>query len=71
MAIENIVHVSSLAQLIVAVRKMSLGDLSFDKICSISVNKIRGGQREIQGSLFPLREPVRVFLALGMPKFLN
>ena len=71
MGIEKIVHASSLAKVIEAVRKMALRDLAFEKSCSISVNSRRGGRREIQVSVFPLREPDRVFLVLGAPKHFN
>ena len=71
MGIEKIVHASSLAKIIEAVRKMALRELAFEKSCSISVNSRRGGRREIQVSVFPLREPDRVFLVLGAPKHFN
>jgi hypothetical protein len=45
--------------------------LAFEKSCSISVNSSRGGRREIQVSVFPLREPDKVFLVLGVPKKIN
>jgi len=71
MGIEKIVHASSLAKIIEAVKKMALGDLAFEKNCSISVNSSRGGRREIQLSVYPLREPDRTFLVLGMPENFN
>ena len=71
LGIEKIVHASSLAKIIEAVRKMTLGDLAFEKSCSISVHSSRGGRREIQLSVYPLREPDKVFLVLGMPKNFN
>ena len=69
--IEKIVHASSLANIIEAVKKMALGDLAFEKNCSISVNSSRGGRREIQLSVYPLREPDRTFLVLGMSENFN
>jgi excisionase family DNA binding protein len=65
MAIEKIVHASSLANVIGAIRKMMLGNLAFENRCRISVHNSRGGRQEIQISAYPLREPEGVFLVLG------
>ena len=67
MALEKIVHANSLAKIIKVTRNITLGDLKFENNCTISVNRIRGGRRVIQVSVFPLQEPNGVFLALGMP----
>ena len=71
MAIEKIVHASSLAKIIGAIRKMMLGNLAFENSCRISVHNSREGRRKIQVSVYPLREPEGVFLVLGMPEYLN
>ena len=71
LGIEKIVHASSLAKIIEAVRKMALGDLAFEKSCNISLHSSHVGRREIQLSVYPLREPDKVFLVLGMPKNFN
>jgi excisionase family DNA binding protein len=71
MAIEKIVHASSLAKIIGAIRKMMLGNLAFENSCRIFVHNSREGRRKIQVSVYPLREPEGVFLVLGMPENLN
>jgi excisionase family DNA binding protein len=71
MAIEKIVHASSLAKILGAIRKMTLGNLAFENSCRISVHNSRSGRRKIQVSAYPLREPEGVFLVLGMPDYLN
>ena len=71
MAIEKIVHASSLAKIIGAIRKMMLGDLAVENSCRISVHNSREGRRKIQVSVYPLREPEGVFLVLGVPEYLN
>jgi excisionase family DNA binding protein len=68
MGIEKIVHANSLAKIIEGIRQMALGDLTIKKNCRITVHSSRGGQREIQVSVYPLREPDRAFLVLGMPE---
>jgi excisionase family DNA binding protein len=67
MGIEKIVHASSLAKIIEAIRKIMLGNLDFGKSCRISVHNSHLGRREIQVSVFPLQEPESVFLMMGMP----
>ena len=71
MAIEKIVHASSLAKIIGAIRKMMLGDLAVENSCRISVHNSREGRRKIQVSVYPLQEPENVFLVLGIPDGLN
>ena len=71
MGIEKIVHDSSLAKIIEAIRKMMLGNLAFEKSCHISVHNSYKGRREIQVSVYPLQEPENVFLVLGVPDGLN
>ena len=71
MPVEKIVHARSLAKIIEALRNMALEDLAFETHCSISIKGIRGGRREIQVSVFQLREPNGVSLVLGMPKIYN
>ena len=65
MGIEKIVHASSLAKIIEAIRKLMLGNLAFEKSCRISVHNSHEGRREIQVSVYPLWEPESVFLVLG------
>jgi excisionase family DNA binding protein len=67
MGIEKIVHASSLARIIRAIRKMMLGNLVSEKNCRISIHNSREDQQKIQVSIYPLREPKNVFLVLGMP----
>jgi len=71
MAIEKMVHASSLAKIMGAIRKMMLGNLAFENSCRISVHSRHEGRRKIQVSVYPLREPKGVFLVLGMREYLN
>jgi hypothetical protein len=68
MAVEKIVHARSLGKIIQTARNMAFKDLRFENNCTISINGDRGRRRVIQVSIFPLQEPNRVFLVLGMPK---
>ena len=67
MGIEKIVHASSLAKIIEAIRKMMLVNLAFEKNCRIWVHNGHNDRREIQVSVYPLQEPESVFLVLGIP----
>jgi hypothetical protein len=65
MGIEKIVHASSLANVIDAIRKMMLGYLVIEKGCRISVHNSHKGRREIKVSVHPVREPGGVFVVVG------
>ena len=67
MGLDKIVHADSLPKVIETVRKLALGESEVRENCIIAVNCKRKQQKKVCIAVYPLHEPAKSYLVLGVP----